>query len=412
MDQSNNKKIQYDSSTNQRLNNPSYAQYISENTIAPHNNIIATSQQQKYRAVLGLGPGRSGTKTLAELFASQYDVIHCEHEMIVPRIFPRATSGRIDVDAVEQQAKISSSSCIYELTNSNKQDESIKKGTWGADRRLEWDTPRLARGEPPYSDNDETIWRKLRLLEQRKVFEDWVNDYGSTTDDGDDVVRTANTLKKLGKRGWMEHNNYVTSKAYIIGNNKDDDTENEGQITLPTKLPVVAAVSSVGLAYIHEYIALDSSIKIVILLRPTEEVVSSFMMKSKGRNHWQKHLHKSKRDNSCDNEHEDRVQKDKTWDNAFPNMSDDECRLVMQDYHIEAAKTRQEKRPDKIWAIRAYCKVYEDVSNELKQRYPNNIKVYNMHSAFSDVLVQEDLLQWCGFNDVVLDTSTHLNKKK
>ena len=165
---------------------------------------------------------------------------------------------------------------------------------------------------------------------------------------------------------------------------------------------MVAAVSSVGLAFIHEYIALDPLVKIVILKRPINEVVSSFMVKSKGRNHWQNHQHNTDTDEI----------RDKTWDRCMPNMSYDECRRVMDDDPLVTNEEKEGQRPHKACAIRAYCNLYYTVAYELEKRYPNNVKIYDMHTALNDIAVQEDLLKWCGLSEVVLDTHTHLNKKQ
>ena len=129
-------KLLYDSPTNKRLRNPSHAQSIAEHAIERVGSTLitattaASSRQTKhhrnqFRVVLGFGPGRSGTKSLSELLLSQRDVIHCEHEMIVPRVYHRTPSGRID----------------HSINTTGEG----KKGSWGSDKRLEWDTPPLAR---------------------------------------------------------------------------------------------------------------------------------------------------------------------------------------------------------------------------------------------------------------------------
>eukprot|EP00984_Skeletonema_dohrnii_P036797 scaffold38181_cov189-Skeletonema_dohrnii-CCMP3373.AAC.1 len=246
--------------------------------------------------------------------------------------------------------------------------------------------------------------------------------------------------KKLGTKGWREYNNAanckgsnpqsssdVTNESIATQqqnqvrptNNQRKDSSIHKQNSNSSKppahvseasIPVIATVSSVGLAYAHEYIALNTSVKILILLRPCEEVVASFMTKSRGRNHWQKHIH-------CTNKEAVKVQRDKTWDNAFPNMSNDECHLVVSattaiDNSTPTSTNEQHHRPEKIWAIRAYCKLYNEVANQLEQHYPDNVRVYDMHSALNDADVQFELLGWCGFDEPVVDTCLHLNKKK
>ena len=269
------------------------------------------------------------------------------------------------------------------------------------------------RGEPRRTEEEEALWRMLRLLEQWKAFEGCVRDYYAESDA--DVVRTKPL--KLGGKGWRGHNSkhrseYEMTHQYTTTRRRDRATDSEQSYnkTHPIPIPVVASVSSVGLAYVHEYIALHPTVKIVILLRPCNEVVSSFITKSKGRNHWQKHQNKSESGGG----HVDKsiVQRDKTWDGAFPNMSDAECRLVMKDDNTATSEDKKQHRPDKSWAIRAYCKLYDDVARELADRYPECVRIYDMHSALNEMLVQENLLNWCGFDGVGLDTGVHLNKKK
>lgn len=373
-----------DSATNRRLQNPSRAQLIAQNAVSSLKNDICSStcnNKQQYRVVLGLGPGRSGTRSFAELLASQMECIHSEHEMIVPRVYPRDESGRVDI-----------TSCFERQVDANSGEQ--KKGSWGADRRLEWDAPRLARGEPPRTEEEEALFRVVRLLEQRKVFDSWLNDAG-----GDQCK------SKLGARGWKEHN---AASGYA------GDGASFAPDTNPTTIPVVCSVSSVGLAYVHEYIALDPSIRIAVLMRPRKQVVESFLHKSKGRNHWQKHQpkHQPKHAKSSGSNNEEYVQPDKTWDNAFPNMSDEECRVFMAAKDIKDAVTG--KRPDKACALHAYWELYNDVCQELVQRYPSNVRIFDMDAALNDGCIQEDLLNWCGFVEPVLETgkAVHLNKKK
>ena len=147
--------IIYDSSSNQRLRKPYYAQSLAEQTVSSNDIKILLDRQnnRRFRVIIGLGPGRSGTRSLAELLSSQLNVVHCEHEMIVKRVYPRTISGRIDISNIRTSGK----------------------GKWGADRRMEWDAAPLARGEKR-SEEEEAMWRVLRVLEQYKAFEDWTRD--------------------------------------------------------------------------------------------------------------------------------------------------------------------------------------------------------------------------------------------
>ena len=111
------------------------------------------------------------------------------------------------------------------------------------------------------------------------------------------------------------------------------------------------------------------------------------------------------------------VQRDKTWDCAFCNMSDEDYRLVMaaanEKYKDTMTNISEEKRQlDKLWALQTYCKLYRDVARKLLQWYPHNIRVYDMQDTLNEAYVQEDLLHWCGFNKPVLDTRLYLNRKK
>jgi len=353
-----------------------------------------------FRVVLGLGPGRSGTKSLAELLASQTDCVHCEHEMIVPRIYPRDPSGRIIVtDSVS-----SNSTTITTTTTCVKKRE--VKGSWGADRRLEWDAPKLARGASQRTEEEEALWRVMRLLEQRHAFGEWV------MRGGEGVISMP--PKKLGSKGWREHNNNSSTMQQYDENatHNNRSSSRDAKLERNATIPVVAAVTSVGLAYVHEYIALDPSVRIVVVLRPCEEVVASFLNKSKGRNHWQTHRRGKESDSSTlhnGSRDDEYVQRDKTWDSAFPNMSEEECRPFMTRKDV---LSDERKKPDKASALRAYCEIYRSVAMELSERYPKNVRIYDMDAALNAISVQEDLLRWCGFDEPVLETTLHLNKKK
>eukprot|EP01047_Picozoa_sp_COSAG01_P073874 COSAG01_NODE_12171_length_1787_cov_1.661137_1_plen_116_part_10 len=52
--------------------------------------------------------------------------------------------------------------------------------------------------------------------------------------------------------------------------------------------PVVGQVSSAALAFVHEIVAIDPAVRVVVLTRPRDEVVASFMRKTSKRNHWQR----------------------------------------------------------------------------------------------------------------------------
>ena len=362
--------MKYESATNRRLHDPSRAQELAVDAAHHVRATVsdASADASAYRVVLGLGPGRSGTKSLTELLAAQAGCVHAEHEMVVQRRYRRDESGRVDpCSAFVQQNK--------------------KKGSWGSDRRLEWDAPRLVRGATPLTEEEEATLRVLRLLEQREAIDEWVR---RDEQSGGDKPR------KLGARGWRRHNS--------------SGEEEDGVIAGMNDVPVVAAVSSAGLAYVHEYIALDPTIRIVVLMRLREEVVESFLKKSKGgRNHWQRHERRRRR--SPDDEQPTKVaeyvQPDKTWDGAFPNMSAEECWQFNGGINKDGTVI-----PDKASAIRAYWELYNKIALELVHQYPSNVRVFDMYGALNDASVQDDLLRFCGFNEPVLLTSSevHLNK--
>mmetsp|Transcript_2945 Transcript_2945/g.3451 ORF Transcript_2945/g.3451 Transcript_2945/m.3451 type:complete len:374 (+) Transcript_2945:17-1138(+) len=344
------------SQTNARLRRPSIAaslalDAVSSNPAARLSRNKDFEDSHQFRVVIGIGPGRSGTKSLNELFSSQPHCVRSEHEMIVPR----------------------------QLENRN------GKGSWGSDRRLEWDPPRQARGTKDRTEDQAASWRVARLLEQRRVFAGWVNERLEKTDGNkDEQVKP----RKFGAKGWRDHNEQKKSN----GRDQDSanfngdwcDTNNSGQ-----ERPVVrvAAVSSSALAYAHEYLALDPSTRIAVVTRPSEEVISSFMTKTKGRNHWQRH-------------DEENSTKDKTWDNQFPYMTDDEC----------MANPSSKSKAGKAAAVSAYCELYESVTEDLARRYPNNIRIFNMSEILNDMTQQDSMLRWCGFDDPLFDTSIRLNK--
>lgn len=337
------------SGTNTRLRRPSWAASLAElavssipeaasvrescqraqhdgNESSSNDNAIGTSPSPNFRVVLGLGPGRSGTKSLTELLGAQPGCCRAEHEMIVPR----------------------------------QRTDSRKKGSWGADRRLEWEPPRLVRGAPKRTEEETASWRVMRLLEQREAWTGWVR---------------GTPPKPKGARAWREYNRGCEDQ--------------EGAASASAKanqVPIVAAVSSAALAYVHEYVALDPSVRIVVVTRPKEEVVASFLAKSVGRNHWQRHHDEGR---------------DKTWDNAFPSMTDEECRPFITD---------SATKPDKAAALRSYCDLYESTASEFARRYPNNVKLFDMTKVLNESKEQEAMLRWCGFQEPLPDINIHLNK--
>ena len=464
--------MKYESSTNRRLRNPLRAQELAAEAVQYVQGIADMSSangvgggtcstprpSNAYRVVLGLGPGRSGTKSLTELLAGQTTCLHAEHEMVVKRRYRRDESGRIDptssmhaIEQEEDQTRSSDATCTLsgseKDTNScsgdnanlidrkdaeqNNKSKKKKKGSWGSNRRLEWDVPRLVRGAAPLTEQEEATWRVLRLLEQRHAFDEWVlyhSDHASMN-----VSTSEHKPRKLGARGWRKHNSGgeddtapTFNEVAGINDKQDDNIAGNGIESNDSSdhTPVVAAVSSVGLAYVHEYIALDPTVRIVVLMRPREQVVESFLKKSRGRNHWQKYDRRRRSQGDEQTETVDEyVQPDKTWDSAFPNMSVDECWSFVSavcDNDNGGAAAHADVNGDSTWkadkacAIRAYWELYNGIVLGLCEQYPSNVRVFDMQCALNDPLIQEDLLRFCGFDEPVLDTSSevHLNKKK
>jgi len=434
--------MRYESTTNRRLRDPSHAQELAVEAVRHIQGVLPQAPDPDpqrahpaaYRVVLGLGPGRSGTKSLTELLGAQTACVHSEHEMVVARRYRRDETGRIDPTRIVEQEQTSSSNSSGVTSGSDtssarggngdilrdktskrnatkKKKEKKKKGSWGSDRRMEWDAPRLVRGAPPLTEQEEASWRVLRVLEQRYAFDEWMLQYSK-----DDNL-LAYKPRKLGARGWRKHNNGGGGNEGIAF----FESEGDNDVTSDhVAVPVVAAVSSVGLAYLHEYIALDPGIRIVVLMRPREEVVDSFLKKSKGRNHWQRHERRRRnpQDQRSSAKVAENVQPDKTWDSAFPNMSVDECLPFISaassdSGNDDAVQEDTAWTPDKATAIRAYWELYNEISHKLCQQYPSNIRTFDMHDALNDSLVQKDLLLFCGFDEPLLDTSSavHLNKK-
>jgi len=412
--------MKYESATNRRLRNPSHAQELATEAVHQHvqaatvsdanaTSDAGTSSRRACRVVLGLGPGRSGTKSLTELLAAQIGCVHAEHEMVVKRRYRRDESGRVDPSSTFVQHDTGGATLDGNSNNDSKPQK--KKGSWGSDRRLEWDAPRLVRGAAPLTEQEEATWRVLRLLEQRYVFDEWVSEEDAESN-GHKV--SGSKPRKLGARGWRKYNSNGEEgggATFTEGKNSKHDDISEFDA------PVVAAVSSAGLAYVHECVALDPTIRIVVLMRPREEVVESFLKKSKGRNHWQRHERRRRSQDDTGKQSTraaEYVQPDKTWDSAFPNMSEDECRqfiLVAGNDGDDGVTEDGTLRPDKASAIRAYWELYNAIAQDLFHQYPLNVRVFDMSHALNDASVQEGLLRFCGFDEPVF-SAVHLNKKK
>lgn len=144
-----------------------------------------------------------------------------------------------------------------------------------------------------------------------------------------------------------------------------------------------ACVSSSGLAYVHEYLSLDAAgvgptVRVVVLRRPCEEVVASFMRKTTDRNHWQ---HPD--DWTADDRR--RWKRDKTWDRMFPDMTlppkvSGAGSTTLADANQElCSPLDDEASPLAVWgkpeAIRAYWQLYYTVVDSLTSRFPERVRI-------------------------------------
>lgn len=148
-----------------------------------------------------------------------------------------------------------------------------------------------------------------------------------------------------------------------------------------------ACVSSSGLAYVHEYLSLDAAgvgptVRVVVLRRPCEEVVASFMRKTADRNHWQHPDDWTVDDRPC-------WKRDKTWDRMFPDMpippavlgavprtctlADATQELCSTALVSEASLLAQRGKQE---AIRAYWQLYYTVVDSLASRYPERVRIH------------------------------------
>ena len=149
-----------------------------------------------------------------------------------------------------------------------------------------------------------------------------------------------------------------------------------------------ACVSSSGLAYVHEYLALDAaeigpSVRVVVLRRPCKEVVASFMRKTVGRNHWQ---HPDDWEHSVlpdrrSGRGRPRWQRDKTWDRIFPNMK---MPSSVPGAVTTASGSLSDASPltalGKEEAIGAYWNLYYTVVDSLVSRYPGRVRAQHFHA--------------------------------
>ncbi len=130
------------------------------------------------------------------------------------------------------------------------------------------------------------------------------------------------------------------------------------------------------LPYIDSIIKKYNNVKIIGLEREKKEVIDSFLKKTQGRNHWYSH-------NGED------WNLDERWDPCFPK------------YPIK----------DKQKAIEKYYDDYIKTTNNLKLKYPNNIKIWNL-SNFNTSKTKNEILDFISFkNERIIEKDFVKNTK-
>ena len=130
------------------------------------------------------------------------------------------------------------------------------------------------------------------------------------------------------------------------------------------------------LPYIDLIIKKYNNVKIIGLEREKNEVVNSFLKKTDGRNHWYSH-----------NGNEWKL--DQRWDPCFPK------------YQIK----------DKRKAIEKYYDNYIETTNNLKIKYPNNIKIWKL-SDFNNTKTKNEILDFISYdNNRIIEKEFKKNTK-
>lgn len=146
---------------------------------------------------------------------------------------------------------------------------------------------------PEHTVEEAAKWRVTRLLEQREAFSGWIREATGTSmsrnlgdsnnNNSDDDSKNDNNNPREHLMDWdfCEGCKTVADVAPCIGMRTAASAETAAALLEDkTKtLPVVAAVSSAGMAYVHEYVAIDPTVRIVVVMRPREEVVVYFFEK-------------------------------------------------------------------------------------------------------------------------------------
>jgi hypothetical protein len=184
--------------------------------------------------------------------------------------------------------------------------------------------------------------------------------------------------------------------------------------------PVVGQVSSAALAFVHEIVAIDPAVRVVVLTRPRDEVVALFMRKTGKRNHWERDAgrlwggrggRRRRQQQTCAVSVDVALpsaaysiyyiycisvtgrsyrcvcrsgtgccyEPDKKWDVVFPNMDEDPVYAARIFSAAELAAGSEEnlaksQEASKRAAVESYCDFYERVTAQLEIQYPSNVR--------------------------------------
>ena len=148
---------------------------------------------------------------------------------------------------------------------------------------------------------------------------------------------------------------------------ENDDTELfnwiEYLLNYDENLKFIGDTGMYFLPYIDKIIHKYPNVKIIGLEREKEDVVTSFLKKTEGRNHWYSHNGNG-------------WEIDNRWDPCFPKY-----------------KIREKRK-----AIEKYYDDYVNTTNDLKLRYPNNIKIWNL-SSFNSSKTKNEILDFISYGN-------------
>jgi hypothetical protein len=123
------------------------------------------------------------------------------------------------------------------------------------------------------------------------------------------------------------------------------------------------------LPYISKIIDKYPDVKVIGLTRAKEEVVNSYLNKTEGRNHWNKHNGKD-------------WETDAKWDPCYPKYNES----------------------DKRKALELYWEEYDRTTKNLQQQFPNHIKMWTI-GEFNNKIGKNEILNFIGYK-LERDTSS------